>query len=165
MDFLTLIAILLICGVVAAAIGQRKNLSVGGSFALGAILGIIGIAIVVFQKPGLPKAPAGMRAVKCPRCNAVQNIGKTQTTYECWQCKTVAKPKPPPPGVLAPGAPVKVVAAGDEHEGQVGVVQELVNEDEDGLDVCVKFNGDKEVYAFSRDELIVVVPRPKAAPE
>ena len=69
------------------------------------------------------------------------------------------KPKPPP-GVLAPGAPVKVVAAGDEHEGQVGVVQELVNEDGDGLDVCVKFNGDTEVYAFSRDELSVVVPRP-----
>jgi hypothetical protein len=67
------------------------------------------------------------------------------------------KPKPPP-RVLAPGAPVKVVAAGDEHEGQVGVVRALFNEDDDGLDVCVKFKGDNEVYAFSRDELSVVVP-------
>lgn len=70
-----------------------------------------------------------------------------------------------PPGyrpsrLPAPGTPVKVVATGDEHEGQVGVVQELVNADEDGLDVCVKFNGEKEVYAFSHDELITVERRP-----
>jgi hypothetical protein len=66
-----------------------------------------------------------------------------------------------PPGyrpsrLLAPGTPVKVVATGDEHEGRVGVVQELVNADEDGLDVCVTFNGEKEVYVFSHDELIAV---------
>jgi hypothetical protein len=66
---------------------------------------------------------------------------------------------------MVPGAPVKVVAAGDEHEGQVGVVRALFNEDEDGLDVCVNFQGDNEVYAFSRDELSVVVPQPKAVAE
>lgn len=67
-----------------------------------------------------------------------------QTTYEAVK--------------LAPGTPVKVVATGDEHEGQVGVVNALVDEDEekDGLDVCVKFSGDNEVYAFSHDELMAV---------
>jgi hypothetical protein len=35
----------------------------------------------------LPKAPPGMRAVKCPRCNTVQNIPETRPEYECWQCK------------------------------------------------------------------------------
>ena len=79
----------LICGVVAAVIGHRKNLSVGQSFALGALLGIYGVASVVSDKPGLPKAPPGMRAVRCPRCNAVQTIGETEAGYQCSQCKTV----------------------------------------------------------------------------
>ena len=88
---LIVIAIVLsvVCGVVAAVIGHRKNLSVGKWFALGAVFGIIGIRAVVSEKPGLPKVPSGMRAVKCPRCNAVQNIGETQADYECSQCKTV----------------------------------------------------------------------------
>jgi hypothetical protein len=34
---------------------------------LGAILGIIGLIIVIAEKPGLPAAPHGMRAVKCPQ--------------------------------------------------------------------------------------------------
>ena len=59
---------------------------------------------------------------------------------------------------LAPGASVKVIAADDGHEGQIGVVRLLLDEDEDSLDVFVQFKGDKEVYAFSRDELMVVVP-------
>lgn len=88
---LIVIAIVLsvICGVVAAVIGHRKNLSVGEWFAKGAAFGIWGIAAVVSQKPGLPKVPSGMRPVKCPRCNAVQNIGETQADYACSQCKTV----------------------------------------------------------------------------
>ena len=72
-----------ICGVVAAVI------SVGEWFAKGAAFGIWGIAAVVSQKPGLLKVPSGMRSVKCPRCNAVQNIGETQADYACSQCKTV----------------------------------------------------------------------------
>ena len=60
---LIVIAIVLsvICGVVAAVIGHRKNLSVGEWFAKGAAFGIWGIAAVVSQKPGLPKVPSGMR--------------------------------------------------------------------------------------------------------
>lgn len=105
MNWGALVVAVLICGVIAAAVGQRKNRSVGDSFALGAIFGIIGIAIVVFQKPGLPKAPSGMRAEKCPRCNAVQNIGTTQTTYECWQCKAAVRASSPLPRQRASGAP------------------------------------------------------------
>jgi hypothetical protein len=109
-----LIVILLICGVIAALIGQRKNLPVSNSFAWGLFLGIIGIAIVVFQKPGLPKTPVGMRPVTCPRCNAVQNIPVTQSAYTCYQCHTPQQlweaapqstpyaPDAPPPQQLAP---------------------------------------------------------------
>jgi DNA-directed RNA polymerase subunit RPC12/RpoP len=89
LSLVTTIIILLIFGAITAAIGQRKNLPLGGSFALGALLGIIGLIIVIFQKPGLPTAPPGMRAVKCSRCNTIQNIPETQPEYECWQCKGV----------------------------------------------------------------------------
>jgi hypothetical protein len=58
----------------------------GQSFALGALLGIIGLIIVIVQRPGLPKAPPGMRAVKCPRCNTIQNIPEMEPEYVCWQC-------------------------------------------------------------------------------
>jgi hypothetical protein len=87
MFFIGLIVGCLICGVIAAMIGQSKNLSAGSSFAWGAILGIIGIVIVVLQSPG---APVGMSAAKCPRCNAVQNVRFDQPSFECWQCKYVA---------------------------------------------------------------------------
>ena len=52
-------------------------------------LGILGVIIIICQKPGLPPAPAGMRPVKCTRCNAVQNVPLGQIQFECWQCKTV----------------------------------------------------------------------------
>ena len=29
-----------------------------------------------------------MIAVKCSRCNTVQNVAMKQATFECWQCKT-----------------------------------------------------------------------------
>lgn len=153
-------------------ISDRKNLGAGSGFVLGAFLGIIGI-IVACQKPGRPPAPAGLRAVKCTRCNAVQNIHKGQTQFECWQCKTVipallpftspqstapqspkpaaAKPAPvkpksaasrkpkPPPGVLAVGAAVKIIAAEDEHQGQIGTVQTFLDNADDCLDGGVIF--------------------------
>lgn len=50
-------------------------------------LGVIGIFIVAIQRANPPKAPQGMRAVWCPRCNAVQNIPNDRATFECWQCK------------------------------------------------------------------------------
>lgn len=87
MDPWTALVICLIMGGVAAAIGRAKNLPTGQSFALGALLSLIGVIIVICQKPGLPQAPPGMRAVKCLRCNTTQNVPESQRVYECWQCK------------------------------------------------------------------------------
>jgi hypothetical protein len=53
---------------------------------------------------------------------------------------------------MAAGASVKV-NAGDDREGQVGIVHALLDDDGDGLTVCVKFKGDRKPYAFRRDEL------------
>ena len=78
----------LIFGGITAYIAQRRNLgNVGGWFVGGALLFIVALPMVIFSKPGLPQAPPGMRAVKCPRCNTVQNVPEKQRTYECWQCK------------------------------------------------------------------------------
>jgi hypothetical protein len=53
---------------------------------------------------------------------------------------------------MAAGASLKV-NAGDDREGQVGIVHALLDDDGDGLTVCVKFKGDRKPYAFRRDEL------------
>jgi phage FluMu protein Com len=98
MTFGTFLTVWLICGGVAAVIGQKKNFNVAHSFALGAVLGVIGVFIVAVQRANLPKPPPGMRALRCPRCNAVQNIPEGQPTFECWQCKqasSVTKPDGP----------------------------------------------------------------------
>lgn len=76
----------LIFGAIAMVIGQRKNNSVGESFCWGFFLWIIGVIIVIFQKPGLPPAPTGLYAAQCPRCNALQNVPNNAPTFECWQC-------------------------------------------------------------------------------
>ncbi|WP_155766597.1 hypothetical protein [Mycobacterium colombiense] len=81
---------LLVCGVIAAAIGQSKDRGVFGSFLLGALLGLIGIVIVAILPSGIPKPPPGMRPVRCPRCNTVQNIPEGARSFECWQCKTTS---------------------------------------------------------------------------
>lgn len=88
MDLQTVIVICLITGGIAAAIARAKHTPVGQAFLVGAFLNVIGIIIVACAPAGLPGAPSGMRAVKCPRCNAVQNIYDSQPEYECWQCKT-----------------------------------------------------------------------------
>ena len=67
----------LLCGIVAAVIGHLKNLSVAQSFALGAFLGPYGVVSVVRENGAYQRRPPGC-AGKCPRCNAVQNIGETQ---------------------------------------------------------------------------------------
>ena len=87
MNITSVLTFWLICGAISAAIGTHKNLRTLPSFLWGALLGIIGIIVVICSKPGLPAPPQGMRAVKCPRCNAVQNIPETQPEYQCWQCQ------------------------------------------------------------------------------
>jgi hypothetical protein len=85
-SWLPIIVIALICVAICVAIAQRKNLDVPEAVLIGALLGVIGIVIMLIRKPGLPKAPPGMRAVKCPRCNTVQNIPHDDTSYDCYQC-------------------------------------------------------------------------------
>ncbi|GAB4915501.1 hypothetical protein MAHJHV54_34700 [Mycobacterium avium subsp. hominissuis] len=84
-----MLAASLICGLIAAAIGHSKNRGILGSFLLGALLNVIGIVVVAMLPSGVPKAPPGLRAVRCQNCNAVQNIPEADTTFECWQCKRV----------------------------------------------------------------------------
>ena len=83
------IVIWLICGIITLLIGQKKNMGSIVAFALGALLGVIGIVIMLFLPTQLPKAPKGMYATKCCRCTAVQNLPMGQAEFECWQCKTV----------------------------------------------------------------------------
>jgi hypothetical protein len=89
MSLLALLVRCLIWGAITAAIGQSKNYPVGESFAWGALLGIIGLIVVVCRKPALPPAPPGMWVVKCWHCNAVQNVPHTQTEYSCYRCGAV----------------------------------------------------------------------------
>jgi hypothetical protein len=151
-----------LCGGIGCAINQSKNRSGGEGFLLGALLGIIGV-IIVLCLPKLPAAELPRAWPSLPPPGWYQDpTNPTQHRY--WDGQRWSDPPPIPPipqgyrpsRLLAPGTPVKVVATGDQHEGQVGVVHELVDADEDGLDVCVKFHGDTEAYAFSHNELIAV---------
>ena len=72
------------CAIIAGMISDRKHNGFGTGLLIGGLLNIFGVIIVMCLKPGLPKAPAGLVAVSCPRCNAVQNVAGP---YECWQCK------------------------------------------------------------------------------
>lgn len=79
-------------GAITAGIAQAKNLRTTWEwFLVGAVFSIIGVVVVVLMKPELPGAPRGMRALKCPRCNAVQNVPCEQPLVECWRCKAVHK--------------------------------------------------------------------------
>lgn len=77
-----------ICGIITEEIGGAKRRPIAGSFAWGFFLGILGILIVALLPRGEDPAPPGMVAVKCPRCNAKQNIRPRAASFECWQCKT-----------------------------------------------------------------------------
>ena len=94
----------LICVTVSALIAGQKNLSPGNGFVIGFLLGVIGIVITALRPAGLPKAPAGMRSVKCQRCNAVQNVPVSDPKWNCWQCSAAHQPLLAPPG-FAPAAP------------------------------------------------------------
>jgi hypothetical protein len=98
-----LLFVLLLCITASVAIGRRKNIDTAECVALGLLLGVIGVLIVVCMKPRLPKAPVGMRAVKCPRCNTVQNIPYGDASYDCYQCHTVTSVQAPR-GVARPAA-------------------------------------------------------------
>lgn len=80
------IFVAVVCGLIASGIASSKNRSGGGFFLLG-VLGPIAIIAAVLAAKGEPPVPVGMKAVTCPRCNALQNVDPSQEQYECWQCK------------------------------------------------------------------------------
>jgi uncharacterized membrane protein YeaQ/YmgE (transglycosylase-associated protein family) len=139
MDWSSLIVVCLIFGAIGAAITQRKNRSPWEGFMLGVLLNLIGVVIAAVLPKLLPKAPPGMSARKCPRCNAVQNVAVGQPDFECWQCHTVAPtgyPAPPP----APGPPQALVVADTGESRKVKCYQcEMVQDVPAGVELvnCV----------------------------
>ena len=86
-------------------IGRKKNIDPGTYWVMGIVLGLISVVILLFMKPGLPKAPAGMRAVKCARCNTVQNVILGQGRVDlCFRCEA-ALPQPLQKPVAPPVKP------------------------------------------------------------
>ncbi|WP_188486820.1 hypothetical protein [Williamsia phyllosphaerae] len=88
-----IIAFILICGGASAAIANGKNRSAAGFFLLGALFPLIGLIVALLISPGHP-VPKGMRKVTCPRCGTHQNIGASDSEYECWQCKQTSETTP-----------------------------------------------------------------------
>jgi len=90
---LLILAIPVGCGFIASSIAKKKDRSVGGFFALGFVLGILGIIVAAVVSPGRPAPPPGMRAVACARCNAVQNVRVSAPEFTCWQCQATCTVK------------------------------------------------------------------------
>jgi hypothetical protein len=81
----------LVSSAIAAFVADDRNLSAGGFFCLGLLIGPIAIVAAFLwtqpQPPLAAPAPApGRRAVHCLRCDALQNIKLAETSYECWRC-------------------------------------------------------------------------------
>jgi predicted transporter len=87
---LAFFAVAVVCAIAAGVIAQRKGRSQNLFAVLGFIFGVFGVLAAVLAAP---EAPSGMQAVTCPRCNAQQNIPAENTSFECWQCKYVARMK------------------------------------------------------------------------
>lgn len=109
----------LLCAGLGMVIANAKNRSLAEGFFLSLLCGIFGVIIVALLPKQLPKAPAGLTAVICPRCSAAQNV-PNPSNYECWQCHLrVAPPIQPIPtlptgekkAVTCPGCSTRLVLA------------------------------------------------------
>ena len=85
----------------------------------------------------------------------------TPTPYATGEQTHQAGPAQDDPVVLRVGGSAKVTATGDDRHGQVGIIKALLNED-DGVDVVLRFVDGPDVYAYRRDE-VAAVPRAKPA--
>jgi LSD1 subclass zinc finger protein len=72
--------------VLASLIAQWKNRSAVEGFLLGLALGVFGAAIEALLPRGILNLGPGRYAVRCPVCNAVQNVADADNSYNCWQC-------------------------------------------------------------------------------
>lgn len=107
MDLTGLVVLWLAFAGIGAAITNSKNRGIWEGLALGAILGLIGVVIAACLRKQLPKAPSGMLALQCARCNAVQNVPTGQPLFECWQCHSTNQGPgfEPPRTAVATSAP------------------------------------------------------------
>jgi hypothetical protein len=85
---LLLLCLWLIAAVVGSIIANAKNRSPIEGLLWGGLLSVLGLIILACLPSKVPAdvPPKGMEAVKCPRCNAVQNVPREDTHWVCWQC-------------------------------------------------------------------------------
>lgn len=88
-----LILLWVACAIAGGAITNSKNRGWAPGLIAGALLGFIGIIIAACMRPG-STAPPAMESVKCPRCNAEQNVPLGAIEFECWQCHYTAHSQP-----------------------------------------------------------------------
>jgi Protein of unknown function (DUF2510) len=73
------------------------------------------------------------------------------------------KRTPPAKLELHVGGRARVEAADDDHHGQIGLIDAIMD-DKSGIDVYIRFDGDPDIYAYRRDEVVAVAPATHAAP-
>jgi uncharacterized membrane protein YeaQ/YmgE (transglycosylase-associated protein family) len=79
--------ILLVCGIIAAVIGQARGSGAVMSFLFGAIFGLIGIALLAVLPAGRTSgAEWGGRRIKCTCCGARQDIAIEDKRFDCRRC-------------------------------------------------------------------------------
>jgi hypothetical protein len=100
----------LVCGVIAAVIAEDKAETQSVSSFLACVLGPVCHRCAILASP-IDRPPAVIAAARQPH----------QSRKDAPTPKPATRPKPPP-GVRSAGAVVKVIAAGDDHEDQVGIV-------------------------------------------
>jgi len=120
-------------------------------------------------------AQAARAALNAPVRHSISRTSRIATrSAEVWALPTLAaRPSSQYGQALPPvtGMWAKVVAAGDDHYGQIGQITGIWDgQGEDGLDVTVRFRGDPSSYPFRRDELVPAAspgkrqPAPSASP-
>jgi len=92
--FISFVVLAVLCAGIGAMITSGKNRGAFLGFILGLLLSLIGVVIALLLSAGVPRPPKGMRAVRCARCNTIQNIPESATTCECWQCKLEMRVNP-----------------------------------------------------------------------
>lgn len=70
-DLVILLGFWLVCGIAAGIIAQDKGDDATGAFALGLLLGPIGIVLAIVKKPEVQAHPSTPRPQSTPRCTAV----------------------------------------------------------------------------------------------
>jgi len=84
-----LVLLWVICAIAAGAITNAKGRGWLPGLIGGGLLGIFGVIVAAFMRPG-STAPPGMESAVCPRCNAEQNVPIGDRSFECWRCHYVA---------------------------------------------------------------------------